>query len=304
MSTLPRAGKLLASLGLLAVLGCGQGSSDPSDPSGIVVATVGGASLTRGQLDQHLERTLGGPGEVAQAEPQVKSYLLDQLLEEELIVAAAESRGITVSDEETELYLEDDQATDREQVRRVLLQKKLKGDVILSGVSVSEVEIRRYMETNRDRFRVPARVVLQMMVLDDVEDASRIREMLDVDPGRFEELARSNSLSPDPGETQAYEEEILPESIRDALFGLEEGDIAPVVQDPQGIFIVKLVDRLEEREPDEEELYDRIKRHLIQEKNQKRYTEFVRGLRDETPIVVNTEALDFPYSRDERSQES
>ena len=299
-----RFGKPLAALGLWAILGCGQGASDPSDPSRIVVATVGDRSLTRGQLDQHLERTLGGPQEVAQAEPEVKSHLLDQLLEEELIVAAAASRGITVSDEETELFLENDQEADREQVRRLLLQEKVKGDVILSGVSVSEVEIRHYMEANLEKYRVPPRVVLQMMVLDDVEDAKRLREMLDVEPDRFEELAQANSLSPDPGEAQAYEEEILPESIRNAVFKLEEGEIAPVVEDPQGVFIVKLLERLEEREPDPEELYDRIRRHLIQEKNQKRYTDFVRGLRDQTPIVVNTEALDFPYSRSEGSEES
>ncbi len=284
----------LALAGALAVWGCSGEQAPGKEAETAVVARVGDHRVTQGEFDAYLAETLGSPEGAAAAEPSVKSRLLDQFLEEELLVTAAGQRGITVSDQEIDRAMKDG-SRDRDRVRRGLLERKFKQQVILSDVSVADEEARAYFESHLESFHRPARVVLRKVLLDSAAEARQVREELQRDPGGFEEVASARSLSPDGGQPQAYEEDSLPESIRAAVDRLGVGEISPVVEDPQGFFILKLEERQPERPANLEEARDRIKLDLLREKSQARYREFVEALRRDVPVEVFADKLPFRY---------
>jgi len=146
-----------------------------------------------------------------------------------------------------------------------------------------------------DLFRHSSRVVLRKILLDTAHEARRVRSDLIRRPDDFETIAAEQSLSPDGGRAQAYEEETLPQTFRDMLATVERGEISPVIEDPQGFFIIRLEERGAERSPSLAEVRDQIELKLLKEKSEARYRQALRELRERTPVRVVTENLGFEY---------
>ena len=282
---------ILLILFALSASGCGVGA--PGKPED-VIALVGGRDVSRGAFDKYLISALGDASGVAGAEPEVLSRLLDQFLEEEMLVGEALNAGIVVTDDQIEHFLRN-QAGDPDRVRVVLLGKRYKEEVILRDIEVTDEEIAAYFRGNMTTFRRPSRVVLGKILLDDAEAARIIHEEVVSHPADFEMIAEAKSLSPDGGRAQAYEEETLPDSIRQILATLQKGEISPVVEDPQGFFIVRLQDRRPEQTPALDEVRDEIELKLLQEKSEQMYKDAVRDLRARTTIEIKEDRLLFPY---------
>lgn len=286
---------------LCLLLACGSGAGGgagkmPADPAARVIATVGQRFLTRGVFDAWLAVTLGGAGESAAAGAEVKSRLLDQYLDEELLLAAAGDQGLTVTDDEVG-QLAPEGAIDKETSKRRLLQKKYKEQVILKDVVVSEVEVRAWFDAHLTEYRRPARVVIRQILVDTEEEARRIRAELAAQPEQFEEIAATRSLAPDSGQPTALEETVLPEAIGAAVALLKQGELSRVVKDSQGFFILKLEERQPEQAPSLEEARQRIELALLQERSQRKYREFIAELRGRIKVEIIEDALDFPYVR-------
>lgn len=277
---------------LAAAAGCGGRA--PEDPAKAVVATVGDRAVTRGQLDAYMAAALGSPEEAASADVMVKSRLLDQLLDEELLLEAAAQEGLSISEDEARQAAPEGQGPG-EDLKRSLLQRKLKAEVILGGVSVAEEDIRTYYDQHKSELQRPAHVVFRQILLDAKGDAEAVRRLLDREPSRFEEIAAERSLAPDGGRPQAIEEAILPDALRAAMTKLSPGEISPVVDDPQGWFIVRLEERQPEQAPSLEEARKTIELRLLQERGQARYQEFVTSLRQKTDVKLTQAALGFAY---------
>lgn len=278
---------------LLALSASGCGAGAPAKPED-VIAVVGGRDVSRGAFDKYLISALGDASGVAGAEPEVLSRLLDQFLEEEMLVGEALNAGIVVTDDQIEHFMRN-QAGDPDRVRVVLLGKRYKEEVILRDIEVTDEEIAAYFRGNMTTFRRPSRVVLGKILLDDAEAARLIHEEVVSHPADFEMIAEAKSLSPDGGRAQAYEEETLPDSIRQILTTLQKGEISPVVEDPQGFFIVRLQDRRPEQTPALDEVRDEIELKLLQEKSEQMYKDAVRDLRARTTIEIKEDRLSFPY---------
>ncbi len=276
---------------LASLSGCG-GSGD-GRASAPVIARVGDHDVTRDEFASYLAEALGEPSQTA-VEPEVKSRLLDQFLDEELLLAEARRRKLNVSEQEA-LAKGPGEGADPARVRRVLLLKRFKEEVILRGVTVSEEEIRRQFETHVEEYHRPATAVLRKVLLDSAEEANDVRKQLEAAPTQFETIAETRSLSPDGGQPQAYDETVLPDSLRAAVASLHEGELSPVIEDPQGFFIVKLEGRQPERAPSLQEVSKEIELHLLQEKSQQRYREAVALLRQGTSVEIFPDKLDFTY---------
>lgn len=287
-------------MGILAGAGCGRAADAPVDPNATVIARVGDRSVTIGEFSAYLAENLGGPADAEEAEPAVKSRLLDQFLDEELLVAAAVRKGLEVSDEEMK-RVGGGSPGDRERYRRALLQRKYKREVILEGVSVTDEEVRAYFGRNIREFRRPAGVVIRKVLLDTAHEARSVRAELAAHGDQFEEIAATRSLSPDGGRPQALEEEALPEKIREAVEKLQPGELSPVVEDAMGFYIL----RLEERQPASaaplEQVHDQIELKLLQAKSQQRYRESVEALRAGTRVEIMMDKLGFEYARRDAS---
>lgn len=279
----------------LGALGCPAGTEPPAGPSEIIIAHVGDRQVKQADFQAYVTEVLGGPEDAAVASPEVKSRLLDQFLDEELLVVAALNQGLEVSEAEIGAAASGgEEAVER--LRRALLQKKYKQEVILNGVEVSDDEVRNYFGRNIREFRQPASVVLRKILVDSAQDARSIRSELAQGPDKFEEVASTRSQSPDGGQPQAFEEEVLPDSIRGAVAALSPGQLSEVIEDPQGFFIVKLEERHDERAPGLGEVRTAIEMKILREKSQQRYREALVSLRQSTRVEIIEGNLEFPYS--------
>ncbi len=271
--------------------------SDPAHDASII-ARVGDHGVMREELAAYLTEALGGAEEAAAAEPEVKARLLDQMLDEELMLTEARRRKLEVPEAEAKSG-PSGEGVDPGRVRRALLLKRFKEEVILRGLTVSPEEIRQQFESHRQEYHRPATVVLRKVLLDTSEEANNVRLQLVAAPAKFESIAENRSLAPDGGQAQPYDEEVLPDSLRAAVASLKEGELSPVIQDPQGFFIVKLEARQAERSPSLDEVSREIELKLLQDRSQQRYREALSALRKNISVQVYPEKLDFPYKRKE-----
>ena len=296
----------LAQAGLLAVAvsACGTAGADKtagSGPGTEPVAHVGQRAVTRQDFDAFLASTLGGPDEVAAAGAELKSRLLDQYLDDELLVSAALDKGVTVSADEVKGFEPKLDGAGEESIRRILLTRKFKQTVILEGVTVSDDEVKAWFEQHLNEYHQPARVVLRQVLVDNAADARKIRAELQAHPDKFEEIAETRSMAPDGGKPYSLDEELLPETLRNAVDRLHEGELSEVVQDPQGQFLLKLEQRQPEKALTLDEARQRIELKLLQDRSQKRYAEYVAGLRDRTKIAIHLDKLGFAYMKKSQS---
>ncbi len=285
---------ILLMLLALSASGCRAGDATPAKAPEDVIATVGGRDIARGAFDRYLFAALGDASGVAGAAPEVLSRLLDQFLEEEMLVGEALKEGIVVTEDQVKHFVRE-QAGDPDRIRAVLLGKRYKEEVILRDIEVTEGEIASYFRANMAAFRRPSRVVLGKILLDEAEAARLVHAEVVSRPADFEMIAEEHSLSPDGGRSQAYEEETLPDSIRQMVATLHEGEISPIVEDPQGFFIVRLEDRRPEQAPALDEVRAEIELKLLQEKSEQKYRDAVRDLRARTTIAINKDRLVFRY---------
>lgn len=261
-----------------------------------MIARVGDHNVSREDFTAWLAEVLGAQEDVAGLDPEVRSRLLDQFLDEELLLAEAEKQRITVTEQEAALRIPGEGA-DPSRVRRALLLKRFNEDVILKGVAVSDEEVAREFEHHREDYHRPATAVLRKVLLDSAEEARQVRRELEAHPEAFERIAETRSLAPDGGQPQPTEEAMLPEALGRAVAALKPGELSPVVEDAQGFFIVRLEHRQPERAPVLDEAHDAIKLRLLQEKSQQRFREAVDALRNSTRIELFEGKLGFPYQR-------
>ena len=80
--------------------------------------------------------------------------------------------------------------------------------------------------------------------------------------------------------------EDLPEFFQDVLKGMSPGEISPVLREPSGFRIVKLLEREAARPYDFEEVKDELGKLLEQEKMSSMYDEYLGSLRDEFYVEV------------------
>jgi parvulin-like peptidyl-prolyl isomerase len=311
--------KLLTLLAACSVAMCAggrqeEGSAPPAELSAATVATLGGEAVPYKSFQRYLSDN-AGEEDGAEQDDAIKSRLLDQFLEEQLLLRAAADLKISISEEEIDSYLKEIGVTEggaeatapevkegfRVKVRQGLILQKLKDVAVLSKIQVTPGEVEDYIKKQPELARQSRTVVLRHILVDDRALADRLRQSLAADPSRFEALARENSVAPDRGQARTYSEDDLPVELRQPLFALEAGQISPVLENAQRYFIFKLERKVEPKEVDRDELRRRIRLRLFQEKGDQVLESYLTDLKAKTEIHINRAVLPFQYSGENKN---
>lgn len=309
-------------LALLA--GCGgkpagdaaPGTAASGGPAGSepAVAILGGEPVPYRAFERYLaDASMEDEG--GEQEATIKSRLLDQFIEEQLMLRAASRLNVAVSDAEVDGYLQDLGVTEgeadvtggegkeafRDKVRQSLILQKVKDQAVLSKVQVTPGEVEDYFKKQPEAFRAPRSVVLRQILLDDKSLAERLASTLAAEPAKFETLAREHSVAPDRGQARMYTEEQLPVELRDAIFGLEEGRVSPVLEHAQRYLLFQLVGKMEAQEQPLKEVRRHIQMELFQQKGEQALQRYIATLKEETGVRVNRAVLPFEYSGEYRN---
>ncbi|HEV8701026.1 MAG TPA: peptidyl-prolyl cis-trans isomerase [Candidatus Polarisedimenticolia bacterium] len=281
-----------------------------------VVATVGGEPIPMKAFERYLADNSGdSEDEEAEQTNAIRSRLLDQMIEEQLLMRQAKGLGVTVSEAEVDDYLAQIGVSEgeaevaggegkeafRDKVRQGLILQKVKDKAVMSKVEVTPGEVEDYLKKQPEAARVPRSVVLRQILIDDKSLAERLAAQLAKEPARFEALARENSVAPDKGQARAYTEEQLPVELREALFQLEPGRASGVLENSGRYLIFQLVRKMEPMDADLSEVKHRLQLELFRKKGEQALERYIADLKKDTEVHVNRAVLPFEYSGEYRN---
>jgi len=301
-----------------------QGSESPS-PGAMrgqavldaqVVATIGGDPISLKEFEHYVSDNAGDAedGEAEQANA-IKSRLLDQMIEEQILLHASQGLGVTVSEAEINDYLNQIGVSEgeaevaggegkeafREKVRQSLVLQKVKDKAVLSKVEVTPGEVDDYLKKQPQPSRIPRSVVLRQIMIDDKSLAERLSAQLSKDAGRFEALARDSSVAPDKGQARTFSEDELPGEVKDAVFKLAPGQVSPVLEYAGTFLIVQVVRKMDAQDADVRDVKRQVQVDLFRKKGEQALERYIADLKKDTEIHVNRAILPFDYSGEYRN---
>ena len=277
---------------------------------GAAVATVGDKKVMYRAFERYLNDNAGedqGEGEQLDA---IKSRLLDQFIEEQLLLKEAERLEVAVSDAEVDAYLKElGVAADdldvgapngreafRERVKSGLLVQKVKEKAVLKTIKVApgevEDELKRHPEVAQGG---AGKVVLRQILLEDRNAAEEARRAILADPSKFESIAKDRSGAPDKGAPRAYDETDLPDNLRAAVAALQPGELSPVVEYAQAFVVLMLVRRMDPAPADAATARRRVESELFRQKADQVMERYLADLKEKTEVRVHRALLPFRY---------
>ena len=292
---------LAAGAAVLLLSGCGEAEVRPG-----AAALVGEERIAADELQQVVERGLSDPTAEQQLGQDLAAFqrqALSRLISREVLEAAAEREGVTVTRGDVDAQLERfaEQAGGREAleaqaaasgvspqdlprfVRDIVLEQAL-GDELTEDEQVPQAQLRELYEQNLAEYdRVRSRHIL----VEDEEQAREILAQVREDPSRFAELAAESSIDESNAERGgdlgfAGRGQFVPE-FEQVLFSAEPGAFE-VVQTQFGWHVINVLERdtttLAEARPE-------LRRVALQEQRQAAVGELLQEVAADLGVTVN-----------------
>jgi parvulin-like peptidyl-prolyl isomerase len=299
----------------MALLSCGE--RIPDDP---VILEIGDHAVSLSQLEIYIEKAVEDQAPFTQGE--LKARLLDQFIEEQLLLIAAEEEGIRVDPQEVEALagkmssvevgdetvadLETDGGAARLDFESHIRVRKLIENEVLNGLTVDEGEIAAHYEQNSAYYKQPETIDISQILVETEDEANRIRGELEASSRRFEELAQEYSEGPEAsrdGHLGTFRRGELPPDFEGVVFDLRKGRLSDVVKTDFGYHIFRVNDVRRARDLSLEEVSDAIRVELLRRKSDEALVIYIEELKKRYPVKIHTDRLDFPYmDREARSE--
>jgi peptidyl-prolyl cis-trans isomerase C len=258
-------------------------------PSGVLAIvddeTIDVAEFER--LAQPRAENAGGP-----LPTQIKRDVLDQLVSQELLLAAARAEGL-----------------DRDpEVRRAMVKLLLRRHVYPGAdeLEFTDEDARRYYDENLERYEMKAALKIEWILIRAGEDRSddearteleEIRAKIVSDPDSFGELAQEHSegFTPRRGGNLGYVTKkgrpgLDPELV-ELAFGLEDGELSPVFRTAEGYNLIRVPGRREPKLRSFEAVKKSVLRGLKQRHLNALLDEYMAERRQVSVVQVDEEQL-------------
>ena len=193
---------------------------------------------------------------------------------------------------------------------RVIIEKemavRMKNEVILKGVGISDDELKSYYDRHKDRFTVQAKVKIREILLKTEEEAQDVLKQLQ-GGADFTRLAQEKTIRTSAkgsgGDLGEFTRPRYPE-LFDAAVKLKKGKMdGPIkIQDRQfgeSYAVIKLTSKTEETVQSLEEVKDRLTRMARQEKDNNIYKNWIENNRTRYKIEVFDEVIESTIQEEE-----
>lgn len=266
-------------LALLCLFACNK------KEDGKVLVTINNDKITMTEFNKELDKIPMNMKMMVASESGKKTYL-DRLIIKKLLLSEAAKSNIE-KDKEFENRL----AEIKEQlIIESLLKKKL-----TSGANISDEDLQKYYEANKEKFRKDREINTRHILLKSEEEAKQVRDKLQAGED-FSDLAKKYSIDPNAkvtgGEVGFHPKGTLLPEYEAAAFKLAKvGQTSGIVKTQFGYHII----RLEGIKPPQyvpfAEVKDFIKQQLVQEKQKDVLDKYIEELKKSAKITINEELL-------------
>ncbi len=245
----------------------------PKNPE--VVAVVDEEEITMGDLDAALAKLPYNQKKLYESSPDRKAAYLDALINQRVLSSEAEKMGI---DRREDILLK------TESYKRQLVGQALAQE-ILSGIDVSDDELKKYYEKNGKEFES---VKISSLIVRKGADGAAASEKAESLAGRAKagEPWENLAAEADDSRSEDISRGFFPPGIEDEIFAAKEGEISGPLEVGNEFYIIKL-DKGPEPVPFGE-VSRKIEAAVVNEK----VLEYVEGLRDKWGVVVYKERLE------------
>jgi parvulin-like peptidyl-prolyl isomerase len=237
--------------------------------------------------------------------PKLLSRIFDFFIEQEMILYKIEQEKVNLDDIDQKDFLDTLQFENRIEQQNfsnnIKIQKFLYF-LIYRDIGVSDQDIKDYYDSHIEEFRKNEEVQLYQILVKDKDKSTQISGILKNFPQRFEEIARSESQSPEAkkgGLMGYFERGTLPKEMEDVVFSLLINEISPIVESPYGYHIFKVTQKRNKRVLFLNSVKEDIKQNVLAEKLRSAYQEYLTVLKKELKIEKHSENLFFTYFPDQ-----
>ena len=279
----------------------------PVDPAAAaenkVILTIADVSLTNRDLISFIKLQYADIFEQNNND-KLLSRLFDGFCEQQIILFKANREDFQVGEDEISAYIREVQSrrqdleVDRQVIGSVLKVQKYLLAKAYRYIEVSDGEIAKFYEANLKVFQKSDEIELFQIMVKDREKLLALRSELLDQPSRFEEVARSESTSPEAASGGAmgfFEKGMLPQEMEEVVFSLRVNEISPIVESPYGFHLFKITKKKKSRRLLLAAVKEEIKSKLLSAKLSAAYGEFLKGLRTEVPVRIDHKNLYFTY---------
>jgi peptidyl-prolyl cis-trans isomerase C len=233
-----------------------------------------------------------------------KKEFLDNLIRFEILAKEAERQRL---DKDPDV-----QAT----LKKIMVQKLVQKNFVDTGGTgdVPEADIQKYFDDHKDEYNRPRRVRVAAVVWNAPQgspDRAKKVALAQKALAKARAEEKKNALafaqivaeySEDPATkpvqgdlqfksldelTKAYSKEVA-----EAAFQLKPGEISPVVQSPQGVYLLKYTGEQPELVRTLDQVKAQIANKLHREKKTKEFDEWLKGLRERADVKIDEKALE------------
>jgi len=284
-----------------------------------VVAIVNEDVITLHELNKKINEVTGSTPDDLRAQSEkryleTRRKILELLIDEKITQAKIQELGINVSEEQIDATIEnikkihkithEDLLTQlksdgltyekyREKIKEDLERHRLINSEVKSKIIIREEQLNQYYDEHKAEFSSVGEVHLATIFLmkkdpkneDEIQELSKKGETIlaRLRKGEdFAQLAKEFSQGPganEGGDLGTFKKDQLEPLIRKTLDSLSEGGISDLIVRPNGIQIIKLIERKEAKVKSFEEVKDAIYANLYNAEVNKRYMSWIKELR-------------------------
>jgi len=248
-----------------------------------VLAKVGRKSITREDVQL---RIASYPEQYREALSQEENMprILEQIVNEESLILAAQKEGISTSEAfQTEL----------EEQKRELIINRILDIKVNTVIQVTDQEVQQFFGKNESQFaELETRKARHILVEDEATAGKLLRQIRN--GANFEKLAKNNSTDPtaqNGGDLGFFRRGQLVKPFEDVAFKLKKGQVSNVVKTQYGYHIVKLEEINVRPTIQFEEVKDNIKNQLLSAKRKQASQTLLDKIKSDFKVKTYVEKL-------------
>jgi peptidyl-prolyl cis-trans isomerase C len=248
----------------LALIVAATACARTPDPDPVILSFAQG-QVRRSDFERHVAALEARGGHALSGE--VRRAIVQPFVEEKILLLEARERGLV-------------EAVATAEQEAMAVERLLSAEV-LSGVSVSDDEIRRAYAEEQGKWQQAERVRLRQILVPTENQARDVVRRLRRNPRDFEILARTLSHGPEAsqgGLMGSYQPGELPTELEGPAFSLPVGGRSDVIRSSLGFHVLRVEGREPRRDRSVEECRDEIRELVARRKADDAVRRFVADL--------------------------
>ena len=208
-----------------------------------------------------------------------QKYVLEDLINQELLYMYAKDNKIDQDEEfRTEM-----KRVEENVLKQYVINK------ILTSVKLTEEEKRAFFEAQKQSFAKPETASAKHILVDNEEKANDILGKINAGDISFEDAAKEHSTCPSKdagGDLGTFGRGQMVPEFEDAVFNMNNGEVAGPVKTQFGYHLIKLENRNASAIPEYDEVAEEVGKTLLFQKQGEVYQQKLNEVKEKFPNVV------------------